>query len=896
LYFTSTSGRPFYQILGISTFLELLIRSAINCSPSLADCWAKTDPFSGKPALTIRDHCLIVGAVAEEVRRLLPIACEKLKLQGAVTLAAAHDIGKLSPGFLLKARPYWDFPGALGQTFYEGNHAKVSQAHLASLPAARVGTRPFNWVLAAGGHHGKYPSASSYLGKIAEDGLEWPSLLRNELLAELESVFGKLPTEDLPRGPMVHWLTGFITFADWIGSDTRWFPVIASGSLADHETPNGARHTAAAAVAEIGWNERRVRQGMEFEELFPGVEKPRPLQSALIAAMDAPGLYIVEAPMGVGKTEAALAGCYRRWKEGGERGLYFALPTQLTSNRIYERVSTFLANVAVDPIVASLVHGNAWMNPDRIVKVMPTVEGERGAADLTDWYVSGRKSMLAAFATGTIDQAIMSCLPVKHSSLRLFALSGKMVIIDEVHSYDAYTSALVDRTVAWLLEVGCSVIVLSATLSSGRRKSLVRAGGAEEREVSSVYPLITKVARGGEYSEVIPVDVNKSPSSRVLIERVFDTNEEYWQNLADAAEAGACVLIIRNTVALAQETYREIKSRCRDSGILFGLLHSRFPQFKRDLNEQAWMDQLGNDGNYRPKGCILVATQVVEQSVDIDADLLVTDLAPVDLILQRLGRLHRHERQRPVGFEQPRCIILMPSVDWNGDPKVIKTELGPSGFVYPPFSLFQASRIISHLRDGCIMLPQDIRPLVEDACCVPSTLQAGAAFFHDELEKETTRMLATARLFDVFQSPSEDDKEGAKTRWNDVPTSLLVLLRQAPSPASTHLEFLNGERVPFGYGPFNYLLALALHRNAIKVPRYLVRHAETRQPSWLEDQIQNAVLGVVDVAGTACDLVGCDETPIYLLFYHETTGLSHTRNTAAPMTYTLDPADDDSWF
>lgn len=858
----------------------------------LEHCWAKTDPATGRPALTVRDHCLIVGAVAEAVCALLPPACRDLAPPGAVTLAAAHDIGKITPGFQLKARPHWNFPHAMGVSFYEGNHAKVSQAHLGS----RHGRKPHDWVLAAGGHHGKYPSSIGRLPKIQEGGFAWPAILRDELLKQLETVFGRLPQGDIPKGALVHWLTGFITFADWIGSDTRWFPLPPSGPLADRETSASVRALAAEAVADLGWHCCEVHSGREFGTLFPGVESPRPLQQALISAMDAPGLYILEAPMGVGKTEAALAAGYRRWTEGGERGLYFALPTQLTSNRIHDRVSAFLENVVADHSIHALVHGNAWMHPDRILAISPTVGDVAGAADLADWYASGRKSLLAGFGTGTIDQAIMACLPVKHSALRLFALSGKVVIIDEVHSYDPYTSALVDRTVTWLLEVGCTVIVLSATLAAARRNSLILAAGAAEQGISSAYPLITKVAKGCCHSEAIPVDASDLSSSRVLIETGSNTGNAIWQDLADAAESGACVVVIRNSVGLAQETYRQLKSHCRDRGILFGLLHSRFPQFKRDENEGVWMERLGKDDQARPAGCILVATQVIEQSVDIDADLLVTDLAPVDLILQRLGRLHRHPRPRPVGFENPRCVILMPEVDWQADEMAIKTALGPSAFVYPPFSLFQAERVISGLVDRTIQLPQDIRPLVEEACRPLESPPLGAAACRDDLEKLTRRMLTTAELSDAFHSPTENDKEGTKTRWNDTPTALLVLLRRAPHAASTHIEFLNGERVPFHYGPFNYPLALALHRNAVRVPRYLVRHAieEPKKIAWLGTNIHDAVLGVVHDNAT-CEIIGFDRIPPYLLVYRDDIGLSHTRNSAAPFTPTQDPCDD-SWF
>ncbi len=870
----------------------------MNAPPiQLSDCWAKTDPVTGRPALTVRDHCLIVGAVAEAVGQVFAPSCLGFLPGGVVTLAAAHDIGKVTPGFQLKARPHWDFPNARGADAYQANHSIVSQAYLASLPAVRVGRRPFDWVLAVGGHHGKYPAAEGgYFRRIDEDALKWPAELRDELLSELESVFGKLPAYDIPKGAIVHWLTGFITFADWIGSDTRWFPLSSVGPLVDRETPDGVRKSAAKAIADLAWQHREVHPDRHFSSLFPGVDAPRPLQSALIAAMDSPGLYIVEAPMGVGKTEAALAACYRRWTEGGERGLYFALPTQLTSNRIHSRVSGFLQRVVSDPVIASLVHGNAWMKSDRVVTISPTASNGEDATSLYDWYASGRKSLLAPFGSGTIDQAIMACLPVKHSALRLFALSGKMVIIDEVHSYDPYTSALVDRAVKWLIDVGCSVIVLSATLSSSRRKALVAAVGAEESGDSSAYPLITKVGKGSPHAESIPVPGDETASTAIAIDQVPAGSEGVWQEIATSAESGACVVVIRNTVALAQETYRQLKSRCRDQRVTFGLIHSRFPQFRRDANEQCWMEKLGKEGNSRPDGCILVATQVIEQSVDIDADLLVTDLAPVDLVLQRLGRLHRHPRSRLPGFQEPRCVVLMPQVDWTASESEIKSALGPSAWVYPPFALYQAARIISGLPQSTVRLPQDIRSLVEDASQVPQELESGAALFRDQLDQETRRMINTARILDVFNSAPYDDREGAKTRWNDQPTALLVLLRQAPNAASTHLDFLNGERLPFprsAYGPFDYPLALALHRNAVRIPRYLVRHLK-EQPDWLVKHCSDAVLAVVPDGSTACGLIGGPQSSPYLLSYHPETGLSHTRNHAAQLP-PFEP-EEDGWF
>jgi PAS domain-containing protein len=211
-------------------------------------------------------------------------------------------------------------------------------------------------------------------------------------------------------------------------------------------------------------------------------------------------------------------------------------------------------------------------------------------------------------------------------------------------------------------------------------------------------------------------------------------------------------------------------------------------------------------------------------------------------------------------------------------------------------NIYQAERIISKLPQNTVRLPQDIRSLVEDASTVPQVLESGAAFFRDQLDQETRRMINTARILDVFNSSTYEDREGAKTRWNDQPTALLVLLRQPINAASTHLEFFNGERLPVprsSYGPFGYPLALALHRNAIRIPLYLVRHLKEK-PDWLVKHCSDAVLAVVPDGSTACELVGGPETSPYLLDYHPETGLSHTRNQAAKLP-PYEP-EEDGWF
>lgn len=847
--------------------------------------WAKTD-HTGRPALTVRDHCLNVGSVASVLSKSLTPYVRSLLPDGGVTLIAAHDIGKISPVFQLKSRIWkedWqDRLGLVAPDTYEENHAVVSQCFL-SLKYSK----PPNWVIAVGGHHGMYPRNRAQLrGAKEKKAAQWMSDAKEELLQELVETFGELPKEPHnvpPKGARLHWFTGFMIFSDWIGSSTEWFPLADPSVEADTVTPEHSLTLAEAAIGAIGWRQRSVHIGLHFSDLFKTdgqpTFSPRPLQQALLDAVDAPGLYIIEAPMGSGKTEAALAGAYKRWCNGGEAGLYFGLPTQLTSNRIHERIKAFLSNTLSESSSLALVHSNAWLSEKRISPIAPTspdTASQDEANEWNRWFSDNRKSLLAPFGTGTIDQALMATMPVRFSALRLFALSGKVIVIDEVHSYDPYTSALVDQTVEWLLECGCSVFVLSATLTAARRASLVNAAGAKELKSRGAYPLITKVSRGAPFAESIHISDEMRPRSTIQIEHVSQNVEQWIDQAVSAAAAGACVLIVRNTIALAQETFRQLKSQCHE-GVECGLIHSRFPQFRRDANEAEWMQKLGKGDAHRPSGAILVGTQVVEQSVDIDADLLITDLAPTDLILQRIGRLHRHTRHRPKGYEPPTCVILQPDVDWNASIKEIKAALGPSAYVYPPFALFQAQQEWGRRKH--VVLPSQIRDLLEASASAPDTLPTGAEALKKEQDKKVNDMCSHAKTERPFYLKGNiDDDEIMGTRWDSQRTASIVLLADIPKETSegVTVTFLNGEPCQFPHGLFHFALARQLNLNAVRVPHYLVAKEIARVvPSWLRQHLPQAILYYCSNDSTRCSPVFGSDHAAYSLCYHPEIGLSY---------------------
>ena len=734
--------------------------------PKLHDCWAKTDPESGKPSISVLSHCITVGTVAQCLLQILPDSVKRNLPEGAVTLVAAHDIGKITPGFQIKA-PFWPFYGATSSAVLPNglctNHSLMSQAHLVEHCDQSDAA---DWLISTGGHHGRYPIG--FKAKVPrkmrfEGGLETFIPLRQELLEKLVELFGPIPIEKTDKNrERIHLLTGFTIFADWIGSNSDWFPP-------DHPTDLQSLHqTAERCLDHLRWIVRS-KSGLSFGELFetenPESFTPRGIQSALIGAADRPGLYIVEAPMGMGKTEAALAATYRRWIEGEERGLYFALPTQLTSNRIHDRVHNFLRAATDSESIETLIHGSSWLREGGSRRVIRKNDSDdyNESEEALRWFSSTRKQLLAPFGTGTIDQALLAVLPAKFAALRYFALAGKVVVIDEVHSYDPYMSELVDRLVGYLIKAGSTVIILSATLTAARRKELVKAAGGMEAKPNNAYPLITKVTNGESEAEHIEI-TEKPIEKEVRIENRFDADESdaYWQQIADTVESGGNVVVIRNTVALAQQTYLRLKALLSEQtpADRVGLLHSRFPQNERNKRENKWTRLLGKGDLHRPTGSLLISTQIVEQSVDIDADLLVTDLAPIDLILQRIGRLHRHKRSRAPICEKATCHILHPLRKWKGSSTEIKQALAPHHFVYPAISLWQSATFLTETSQ--IRLPGEIRQILETvhSYSPDNPHLEGVRSLAENAREKRKKQTGTAKIRDVFEASAVDDQIG----------------------------------------------------------------------------------------------------------------------------------------
>ena len=456
--------------------------------------------------------------------------------------------------------------------------------------------------------------------------------------------------------------------------------------------------------------------GLSFHDLFHDEQRPdirfvpNEMQLRAVSTITGPGVYVIEAPMGTGKTEAALGAAYQLLAGRKARGIYFALPTQATSNRMHRRMAEFVWRIAPATTQSRIIHGNSWLSEQEI-GFSPAASGKQekveDARTGRDWFASAKRALLAPFGVGTVDQALLGVVAAKHFFVRHYALAGKVVILDEIHSYDIYTGTLVDKLISTLEGLGCTVIVLSATLTGRRRRQIVSLGDEEDSSENLPYPLITGRREGTPFP---PVPATPPPTRDVDI--VFEARDDAARESLALAENGGCVLWICNTVDSAQEQYARFRALA-GGRFRLGLLHSRFPFWRREELEEEWMERLGKTGATRCAS-ILVSTQIVEQSVDLDADLLVTELAPTDMLLQRMGRLWRHERgRRPAS--SPRLIVLDEAAGLDDLRRMSKgsivKSLGGKAYVYAPYVLLRSLEVWKGRE--LVELPAGIRGLIE---------------------------------------------------------------------------------------------------------------------------------------------------------------------------------------
>lgn len=831
--------------------------------------WAKTTREATGAFHPLPCHLLDVAAVARNVFTICLHERVRDRLTSAIGesdpesffafLAGAHDIGKACPGFQ-KRLP--NLARVTGLSFSTNNQCRphgIVSAHaikefLGKCPAATL----FGQIV--GGHHGVFPRSSNL--RIGADVLgngEWNEV-RVCLLSELARVVGldldqaRKALGNLADPFIVPVLAGFVSVVDWIGSNQEFFPYVGQQDEDFTTSPDDywiqAQDKAVSALEALGWLPTVTFQHeAEFNEVFVSFT-PNKLQESVIEiarAQSCPYLMIIEAPMGQGKTEAALYAADLAMCRGVARGLYVAMPTQATSNAMFRRVldDYLKRRKHSGKLNVQLVHGNALLaesgsnvaegevaafEPDSVQDDSSHEDVLTADVEAQSWFTARKRPLLAPFGVGTIDQSLLSVLQTRHWFVRMFGLAGKLVIFDEVHAYDAYMSTILERLLHWLAELDCTVILLSATLPDARRKALVEAYSGRNNAESQRYPRITiaqprhfvqgkeqEVRHKGQYAPQcvhVPMGDLKSLVLTVASPDLSTLSGDLYARLIN----GGCAAVICNTVDRSIEVYRHLQANLQDTECL--LFHARTLQMWRRAREEEVLGKFGKNGE-RPKRAVLVATQVVEQSLDLDFDLLVSEIAPMDLLLQRAGRLHRHPRQRPNGLERPELIVLC---DAKGDRSPPKTFGENIEHVYDRYVLLRTWLAIREKTE--VEVPNEIEHLIEfvyanedapedDGWQVAlEDAKRTMDFERAESERRACRLLiskpnAPCDLIEQFNDQLVDDEDPevhasvrAATREGD-PTITAVLLPPeatlTQNPQITEVRYLLDRSVKFSH-------------------------------------------------------------------------------------------------
>ncbi|WP_181008874.1 CRISPR-associated helicase Cas3' [Streptomyces sp. SM12] len=874
-------------------------------SPAARSVWAKHDR-SDDAWLPLWRHMADSGAVAGRLwdewlpRNLRELIAEALPggaedgRRLAVWMAASHDTGKATPAFACQVDPLATVMRDHGLRMLTAKeygedrklapHGLAGQLILQGWLSERYGFPPrvsAQFAIVAGGHHGTPPTHEQFANLETRQRLlhhrgdaeqVWRRVQFEfaDGCAELAGVterFAAWRSVRLSQPAQVA-LTALVILSDWVASSAELFPYDSeSWAPGGVGGPAGEARRLAAAWEGLDlpgpWQPEEPDGGVgeifaDRFELPPGAEvRPVQAEAVRVAREMAPaGLLMIEAPMGEGKTEAALAAAEILAARSGAGGCLIALPTRATGDAMFPRLLSWLERLPLDgPRSVVLAHAKAALDKEwagmlrsgrrTIAAVEPEaserIGGQRGGSrrrpaglHAHQWLRGRKKSLLASFAVGTVDQVLFAGLKSRHLALRHLAVAGKVVVIDEVHAYDAYMNRYLDRVLSWLAAYRVPVVLLSATLPAGRRAALAAAyagpgtasalpgeglpteslpGEGLPTEslpagtlTADTYPLITAVSPGTAPLIATPAAASDR-RTEVRLERLDDGLEELADRLEAELEDGGCALVVRNTVDRVLETSEVLRARFGHDAVT--VAHSRFIAADRAARDTLLRERFGPRGA-RPDRHVVVASQVVEQSLDVDFDLLVTDLAPVDLMLQRMGRLHRHPRTRPPRLTTARCLVT--GVDWAQAPP---RAVDGSHAVYGAHTLLRALAVLLPHFDGePVALPEGISPLVQaaydDSTVGPEAWAEAMASAHQEHsaklkeaeEKASSFLLGVAQpdgraLFGWIDAGvgDADDTAAGRAQVRDSEDSLEVLVvRQLSDGTFTTVPWLSDGR------------------------------------------------------------------------------------------------------
>jgi CRISPR-associated endonuclease/helicase Cas3 len=814
---------------------------------SIYSYWGKAQPEKEGQAQyhLLPYHCLDVAAVGQvflkqhhSLRKLLASGLgldEDTFLAWQVFFLALHDIGKFSKRFqgMIQKWPdaecYNERHDNLGWLLWCEKLAAevIAQANLGDL-RQRIKHRVLgHWAQTVIGHHGQPPE------NFWDSNKPVPALkaysdediaAARQFTADCITLFfpdspalPDLKTLETVLQPLSWWLAGIAVLSDWLGSNRDLFPYRAEEIPLFEYWEKHAKPQAEKALQQSGVIPL-TSQTRQLHELFEYLKPPTPLQNkaADLAFIDAPQLLILEDVTGSGKTEAALMLAHRLIASGRADGVYLGLPTMATSNAMFARVEGKEIHKKFFSGDASLLlaHSAARMKQETPRdKILPDAKPEAdydkedsAATQRGTWLFDNRKKcLLADFGIGTIDQALLAVLYSRHQALRLLGLSRKVLIVDEVHACDVYMQRLLEGLLEFQAAIGGSVILLSATLPQATRQSLANAYCKGLRREApeldkTAYPLLTRVSLDDKADE-IPLDTRREVARTVEVRLVHELADIH-QQLQATHQAGQCACWIRNTVNDAMQAIADLHA----AGVppeCIELFHARFALGDRLNIENRVLANFGKDSTQAQRaGRILVATQVVEQSLDLDFDLLVSDLAPMDLLIQRAGRLRRHvrdaagnpsdkldkdERGTPVFYVYGPESVSEPDGDWYKD------FFPGAAYVYEHHGqLWLTAEVLRQA--GAIVMPKQARDLIEGVYgdqaqdSIPQALQENAGKMEgQEYANKANAMQSLVKLKEGYTHPDFNF-------WDDTQT----MTRLGERSITLRLaKWENGELVPW---------------------------------------------------------------------------------------------------
>lgn len=778
---------------------------------SIWQYWGKARPndLSSAPYHLLPYHCLDVAAVGvaylHAVPRLRQWFMQALGLADENALSAwmlfwlaLHDLGKFSESFQSQRADVFRAlrhrapdPGKR----YDVRHDTLG--HLAwkelledrCIEDAWLGAQTEDhldalhaWVRAVTGHHGQPPQSDAYFSRHFDAIDDRDAIL--QFATEVKALaFGAEPVlvPALDADAFRHaserlswWVAGLAVLADWIGSNTEFFPYRdrspRRGGLAGYWAE--AQTQAVAALAATGVLPSPRQGALPFNGLFPHIAQPSPLQAwaSHCEVTHDPALYLLEDVTGAGKTEAAIMLAHRLIAAGAADGFFIGLPTMATANAMYGRITQVFPGLFGPEASLTLAHGRSRLVEAFAATVLKPGPAECDAAQQDEtatarckaWLADhNKRALLAGAGVGTIDQALLGVLHSKHQSLRLLGLFRKVLIVDEVHACDSYMQRVLESLLEFHAYAGGSVVLLSATLPGAMKQALLKAyargrGQAGGRPLpqphlqANDYPLATCWQEPqGSMAREDPLPSRPEVCRRVEL-RYLSDREAVMALIVQALAQGRCVCWMRNSVADALDAYTEMKARVDAEAIT--LFHARFCLSDRLDIEQRVLGRFGKDSQAgQRRGQLVIATQVVEQSLDADWDVVISDLAPIDRLIQRAGRLQRHVRDsrgnrlRESDAQDQRgtpCLWVFGPA-WTETPAAgwFKSAFPRAAAVYPHHGqLWLTARA---LQAGSFAMPGDARDLIEsvfgDEALMPDGLAANANRAEGEASAERSQ-------------------------------------------------------------------------------------------------------------------------------------------------------------